>query len=427
MNSYISLEPQFIADMNNNLLNTVVAEADLFINDTTNPRIAYFDLDMYLGHLTLWFTETVNASSFVPSGITLQSELDSTDSTRYTLTNGSLLYEVDDYMITVVITNDDLNVIKSRGIALDNETAWLVVNSTTILDQSGQPVVPLQNALTAASVQSYIPDETSPVLQSFILDLHNESLILSFSETVDVYSFNITQFTLQNRARLATEQYSLSEESYTVLEYGPVVTISLATVDLNELKITLDLATDTSNTFINITKFALTDRNSNRVVPTNTTLAINATRVIQDENIPMLESFSLDLNLGILYLAFSETVQASSINVTEISLQNEKMFNINMTIVYNLTGGTVASSDGPDITIELSEFDLNEIKLITDLATEFGPYENISTNTFLTLTLLSVRDNNFNQINQYYHQMLLLLLSSLLILLMSHSGHLVWT
>ena len=223
-------------------------------------------------------------------------------------------------------------------------------------------------------------------------------MILSFSETVDVYSFNVTQFTLQNRERFATEQYSLSEESYVVLDYGPVVTISLATSDLNELKIILDLATNTSNTFINITEDALADRNSNRVVPTNTTYAVVDTAVIQDENIPMLESFSLDMNLGILHLMFSETVQASSINVTEISLQNENIFNINTTTVYNLTGGTVSVSDGPEITIQLSDFDLNEIKLITDLATESEAYENVSTNTFLTLTSLSVRDNNLNQI-----------------------------
>ena len=47
--------------------------------------------------------------------------------------------------------------------------------SETILDQSDQPVL---DTLIPASVQSYVTDETRSVLQSFVLDLNTESLIL---------------------------------------------------------------------------------------------------------------------------------------------------------------------------------------------------------------------------------------------------------
>ena len=67
--------------------------------------------------------------------------------------------------------------------------------SETILDQSDQSVL---DTLIPASVQSYVTDEARSVLQSFVLDLNTKSLILSFSETEHVYSFNITELTLQN-------------------------------------------------------------------------------------------------------------------------------------------------------------------------------------------------------------------------------------
>ena len=66
-------------------------------------------------------------------------------------------------------------------------------------------------------------------------------------------------------------------------------------------------------------------------------------------------------------------------------------------VTYSLTGGQVPSSDGPVIVIQLSDFDLNKLKLLPDLA---SGAENTSANTFLTLPSTAVRDSNDNAIHE---------------------------
>ena len=100
------------------------------------PFLVGFDLNMDLGHLMLVFSDTVNASSFDPTGITFQSTMNvmAGEMNSHTLTTGSLLNSVDDTELTLVIGNDDLNELKARGIAQDNFTTWLTLTSSTVRD-----------------------------------------------------------------------------------------------------------------------------------------------------------------------------------------------------------------------------------------------------------------------------------------------------
>ena len=96
---------------------------------------------------------------------------------------------------------------------------------------------------------------------------------------------------------------------------------------------------------------------------------LQARRVIEDQNRPMLLEFEFDLNQGLITITFSETVEAGSITVTDFTFQSDlELVPANGSVFYNLTGGEVISSDGPIIAILLSDFDLNEIKLDRELA-----------------------------------------------------------
>ena len=216
-NAYLALQPNFIADMNGNPLNAVFGvQAAIFLNDTTRPSLIGFDLDMNLGRLRLVFTETVNASSSDPTGITLQSTVNSMAGTNssYTLTRGSLLSIIDDTELTFVIDIDDLNEIKARGIAQDNFTTWLILSDITVRDMSvfTLPVVPLISGVSTANVDTYTADMTGPVLFNFTLNLTSETLELTFDETIDIFSINITQFTLQNTSSELYCQLTLSHK-----------------------------------------------------------------------------------------------------------------------------------------------------------------------------------------------------------------------
>jgi hypothetical protein len=67
-----------------------------------------------------------------------------------------------------------------------------------------------------------------------------------------------------------------------------------------------------------------------------------------------------DLNAGQIVLSFNEAVRVSAIDVLELTLQN---FYDSPDTSYRLTGGTVlTTSDGSEITIELSKTDLDAVK-----------------------------------------------------------------
>ena len=146
---------------------------------------------------------------------------------------------VDDTELTLVIDVDDLNEIKARGIAQDNFTTWLILSEVTVRDMSvfTLPVLPLISAVSAINVDNYTADMTGPVLLNFTLNLTSETLQLTFDETIDVFSINITQFTLQNTSsEPLLSSHTLTEGNSAILVYSPLVTIQLAPYDLNLMK-----------------------------------------------------------------------------------------------------------------------------------------------------------------------------------------------
>ena len=135
-NTYLNLDEGFVLDLNNNPLEPAINVIALnFTEDMGSPMLTSFDFDLNEGLLSLLFSETVNASSFNPSGITIQSVHNATIATdQYTLTGGLLTSLVDSTILTLQVTTVDLDIIKARGIALENVTTWLTMTSNTVLD-----------------------------------------------------------------------------------------------------------------------------------------------------------------------------------------------------------------------------------------------------------------------------------------------------
>lgn len=394
-NTFLNLGAGFVVDMNSNPLEAATNILALnFTADITNPTLTSFDFDLDEGLLTLTFSETVNATSFSPTSITLQSVHNATLSRdQYRLTGGSLISLTDSTMLTLMVTITDLDVIKARGIALDNTTTWLTMDNSTALDMSDNPVVPIVNNFDAEPVSSYTADTTSPYLVNFTLDLTLEVLRLTFSETVDASSVNSTQFTLLNAPTdPAPHNYTLTSESTVISSHGPVINISLSDYDLNEIKRLTGLATSPSDTYLSLTESAALDRSGNLVLSREGNTSLQAAAVIADLQRPTLNQFTFDLDEGQIIFTFSETVNASSLNVTQFTLLSSNETNATM---YTLTGGEVLSNDGPKIILMLSFYDLNEIKHLTDLATGAG---NESTNSYFSITSSAIKDNDGNSV-----------------------------
>jgi hypothetical protein len=235
----------------------------------------------------------------------------------------------------------------------------------------------------------------SPQLVNFTLNLTSEALILTFDETVDVYSLNITHVVLQNTSTESLlSNHTLTETSMAVLVYGPVVTVNLSIDDLNEIKKILNLGTTIENTYISLTPEAISDRAGNPVeaIPLND--ALSAEYVFGDTIMPSLNGFEFDLNRGILTLSFTETVLAESVTFTGYTIQNESS---SSPAAYVLTDGRVLSDNGPVIQVQISDYDLNELKHNPNIA--FGS-DNISDNTYLSINASAINDTSGNTVTE---------------------------
>ena len=163
-------------------------------------------------------------------------------------------------------------------------------------------------------------------LISFDLDLDTGLLLLNFSETVDTLTFNVTQYTLQSSSNIsfAAQYYSLTEQSLLTGDEVEIIQ-ELLYFDLNSIKSLGELATSSNNTFLSVTEFAIRDMNGNRLVVVEADDALPVSTYVKDITRPLLVSFDLDMNLGILTLNFSETVNVSTLDVTEILLLNDDL------------------------------------------------------------------------------------------------------
>ena len=84
-----------------------------------------------------------------------------------------------------------------------------------------------------------------------------------------------------------------------------------------------------------------------------------------DLTAPVLLSFNLDLNIGVMLLTFNQPVNSSTTLFSRMTLQNAQMDPL---ANYTLTAGNSSSTDIAILELEFSEFDLNQIKADQQLA-----------------------------------------------------------
>ncbi len=394
--SYISIFPRTIRDMSGNQVMVITPDqalpASMHINDTTRPYLVSYDLDMNADILTLHFFETVDIASINFTGLTLQQASNTTN--QYTLSNGTLITTQDSTTIELRLTTRDLNAVKSQRIALSRETTWLTLDEDFISDQNMQPVQPVINGVNALPVQIYTNDTVPPTLDMFVLDLDSDTLTLYFSETVNVLdSFMLNGLILLSEPDISLQsspvihQFGFDAESRTSDVYEPVVVINLGRQDLNQIKELTTLATDASNTFLTVDSTTIQDMRANRVISISRINPQQVFRYVEDRMPPQLEAFDLNMNTEILNLYFSESINANTLDLSQLTLQHSA--NGVSSYSYALTGGEIQSGLRPNVTVVVTTRDLNEIKRIPQLATS-------REDTFISVGRGAIQDINNN-------------------------------
>jgi hypothetical protein len=364
------------------------------------------------GLLTLTFDETMKASSLTPSAITLHRS--ASDIVGYTLTGG--VFEVqgtsDDIILELVLNKTDLDLIKfDSGLATSSETTWLRFDSAIASDMADNlPLTVAEGRVDEAmQVTNFDKDSTPPTLDSFDLNMNTGRMVLSFSETVSRSTLIMTRVHLRVSS-LAPASFSFTGTSLTFSADGTELEVTISDADLNEIKRLPQLAIDAATTVLLLDENAVQDMSTNAIAHVPSEFCTGYTK---DVTKPQLNSFDLDMTSGILKMTFTETVKASTFDVTGATLrvgefkpaandgsgvageeEEPLMFVETASVVVTSTSRRdFTLLDGLVQAIELSVQDLNLIKRASELAVSQG-------STFVGIGTSLVEDMHFNTVEE---------------------------
>ena len=232
----------------------------------------------------------------------------------------------------------------------------------------------------------YINDTTDPTLRSFSVDFLEGKFTLTFSETVDVSTFNATQITLQD-STAPVSTYTLTNPSTVVtMMNSPVVEFLVHRTDLNAIKDDPQIFTTIGTSYIRLTNRTVIDMSYNPVVRLDVSEAIRATEYIEDLVPPNLESYHLNLTANTISLTFDEAVDLETLQVSSITLHSNSSGGRSINLAAVPTSETI-DSRGLVVTFMLSEANVRELKAFTDFGTTLN-------NTLLTTTTGLIEDNS---------------------------------
>ena len=387
--TFLSITAQAARDVFNNPVTSIIPENSLnvtiFTPDITAPVLDSFFLDVDAEKITFSFSETVNVTSFSIDQLVLQNgPTSATTTSSYSLNNGTFQPTDAGDVVELYLSDFDLNRIKLLTTLGTNQSdTYLSFTNGTVLDMFDNPIDEIS---TEAAIQaaSFVPDATSPELIGFCLDMNTGQLTLTFSESVDVNTFNATEFAFQSMESLGTSMQYPIMSALPTSGSGVVIETKLSTVDVNNIKARPTLAISPETTFITVTMLGIADLNSRPVVPILFTSALNTTCYVPDSERPVLMDFTFDLGSRHLALTFDETVNHTSVNMTKFTVYNSR----NASIARHITlsqGVTITTSFSNILVVEMTVDDINFIKIFRDFGTN-------SSNTFLVLDEGAVLD-----------------------------------
>ena len=350
------------------------------------PQVETFEFDLNSGDLVILFDEAVDRSRLDLTKVYLQNDT-SFGSVEFQL-SGSTFNTGLSTNITINIGLDNLNELKKViNIATTSENTYLTLKNNAIYDAADNPYSD-SDIIIPVSESGFGEDVTLPQLLNFTLDMNSETLTLSFSETVNVYTLMVSQITIQSSENSDEISYDLVD-SIPVLEYTPNVDIKLSSGDINAIKSEPLLASSNDSTFISISTRTIMDMASLEVEPIFDDEAKQVEVFISDSTPPEIRSYNLDMNTGELDITFSEYINVSSLDLTGISMIGGRSSTADSHTFQETA--TTLSFEGTEISLELSVDDVNEIKKLRGLAIS-------NTTTFMIATSTSVLDMNMNML-----------------------------
>ena len=387
-NCYAIFNASVVADVSGNSFSTILGpiQVDLVIPDVTPPQLVAFPVfDLEMGSFTLIFSEPVNGSSTNFAEVQF-SDAPINSNNTITLTEG--FTSPDHIQINFHISPNDLNVLKYHtSLCTNQDNCWIRLPSFFISDIGMNPFIHSGYLSSVASFHqpsSFIPDQTSPILNYVVIDLNQGTLTLSFSEVVVEATFSPSDLTLHYISSSLSRTLSAISTS-TRSDLGTSIIVQLHKNDLNWLKlIPLQLRSIVISLHTRIV-----DVSGNAIQNTTQDESFQVNQTIPDTSGPQLVSFDrFNLENSSMLISFDEPVNVISLNITQVTLVSQPSL---QTSTYTLSGGLpYAVGDSLlSVMIVLTNHDRMQIKLLPELAA-------MTNSTYITLSQYAIMDTSGN-------------------------------
>lgn len=380
-NTWLAGTFSFVNDTSNNPINLIgispyfALGSTLYYPDVSRPTLLRWEFNLDLqGLVTLHFSETVRMSYFNFSGILFTNGLDES-AANYSCSRVFSPFNVTNYNSHVVHLNlnlDQLNTVKRlKNLLTDPENSFVVLNEGIVIDTSLA-----QNAFDQIGanrshpmkVSFFTGDFGSPYLSYFSIDMSKKLITLKFSETIIVSTIRLDALTLQAEPDdgIPTQILRLSSSLATILstEDSPIIVVGLNDNAFSQLKSSSLLASSIDTTYLAMRPFFAFDdaRPPNPVMEVFTGDALQAGEYIPDDENPQLVSWFPDFSMDQLHFLFSEPMNTTTMRIEELILSSDSTL-IDTTEVYAITSNSyVLESDANNVVIQLSSFDVEQIK-----------------------------------------------------------------
>ena len=279
-------------------------------------------------------------------------------------------------------TNDDIEVINGDTIKItldvttfsdisapmpltDKSLLFLKASDTAVVDTNSKSLGKPSYTLICRQI---IIDTNPPTIHSFTLDLDAGRVIVYFDKPITLSTLQLdamwlyaSQDSAANNVSMSTATLLTTAASVTSIELD--LTQGSYPTLRDQIHLTGDVGKGTSSTYLVVSSGLVGDTNEPRnyiaaVEPSN---AIAASSVSQDGTLPVLQSWTMNMDTMTITVTFDEAVDASS-NLASYYLLLEDPGDSSSAQRY-LTSSTTASTEGNTITINIDPIDMNAVKL----------------------------------------------------------------
>eukprot|EP00731_Ephydatia_muelleri_P036559 Em0277g4a len=418
-NTYLSIPAQGAQTKNGLYINAVVMMATNVIPNTMSPSISAFAFDFNSGQLNISFDSSVQGSTFNISAFLLQSAPASPAITYSILSPLSPQTGVIASISLSVVP--DLSNLKLLGMCTSAAKCYLSFARNAFQDVFNTP-----SANGTLPVGTYIADTVGPSLSNTkfaSFNLGTGTFVLEFNEPVQPFVVCTLRLTASstttspngymvivslnndlNGIKAAGTDWCLAEPSRTLLFQADAIAgpyqnglrhctrhlsdtsgngicnhpthqwpfivqaklhlaVRLGPQELTMLKELVNLGQSINITFVMLQNGTVLDTYGNPSVPTT----VSVSTILQDTARPILTSFDLDMNNGVLVFYFSQVVIPTTFQPTFVTLQN---YYSSPTANKTLTGGVISNpgTNTRALNLQLTTADIFFIKSVSNLA-----------------------------------------------------------